>query len=128
MGNGSTVSDDSAYQNGGDGISGGVAVTLTDNASYDNGDATLPASDDGIQSGSGCIVRANTARGNSGYGLNLSTDAAYSDNVVTNKHDRPGDRPRNRKRARGQLLRGHGDGRVTAAAQRPASARHGAAA
>ena len=40
--------------------------------------------DDGIECGSGCIVRGNSVRSNRGYGLNLGGDSAYSENVVTN--------------------------------------------
>ena len=60
-----------------------MGCTIIRNAAYDNGDATSPSFDDGIDCDSGCIVRANGVRQNSGYGLNLGTDSAYSDNVVT---------------------------------------------
>jgi hypothetical protein len=81
---GSTISNCTAFQNGSDGIEGDLGTVIIGNASYDNGDSTSPSADDGIQCGDGCIVRANTMRGNSGYGLNLSgSGSAYSDNVVT---------------------------------------------
>ena len=81
---GSTLSGNTASQNGGDGIKGGgTRCTIIGNAALDNGDATNPTTDDGIQCGGGCIVRGNTVRANAGYGLNLDADSAYSDNVVT---------------------------------------------
>jgi hypothetical protein len=38
---------------------------------------------DGIRAISGCNVHRNTARSNGGYGLNLGSQSAYRDNVIT---------------------------------------------
>ena len=80
--NGSTVSGNTAFQNGNDGIDGTTGCTIIGNSAYNNGDATSPSLDDGIECSWGCIVRANSVRANSGSGLALSIDSAYSDNVV----------------------------------------------
>ena len=76
VGNGATVSGNTANSNGSIGIFGSLGSTVSGNTAYSNGS-------DGISSGSGCIVRGNTVRFNLGFGLNLATDSAYSDNVVT---------------------------------------------
>ena len=39
--------------------------------------------DDGIVAVSGSSVQRNTVRSNGGYGLNLGSDAAYRENVIT---------------------------------------------
>lgn len=83
VGSGSTISGNTAYQNGNDGIQGTSACTIIGNTAYDNGDSTSAELDDGIECSAGCIARSNSLRLNSGVGLNLSTDSAYSDNVVT---------------------------------------------
>ena len=37
---------------------------------------------DGITAGFDCLVQRNTVRANTGYGLDLSNDAAYRENVI----------------------------------------------
>lgn len=80
----SLIVGNSVYENGNDGIQGASGVTILDNTAVKNGDTTNPTTDDGIQCLAGCTVRGNTVRDNLGFGINLSTDSAYRENVVTN--------------------------------------------
>jgi parallel beta-helix repeat protein len=93
---GSTVLGNTAYQNGFDGITVGAGSTVSGNTAYQNADGIHASSgstasantayqndNDGIDCSLGCLVFGNTVRGNSDYGLNLNTDSAYANNVVT---------------------------------------------
>ncbi len=101
---GSTLTGNTAYQNGIDGIVANTGSTIAGNttrgnaddgidcfsgcsilanSSYGNGDGVNPTGDDGIECSLGCLVRENSVRSNAGFGLNLGTDSAYSNNVVT---------------------------------------------
>lgn len=75
----STVSGNSTYNNGGSGISI-IQGSVFQNTSYLNGGdgITIPQFLVG-----GSIVQGNTVRFNSGYGLNLSAESAYSENIIT---------------------------------------------
>ena len=74
---GSTVSDNLAYQNGGNGISVSTGSTIQRNTSYDN-------DENGIQSFfGGSSVQNNTVTLNGGYGLILLANDAYLSNVIT---------------------------------------------
>jgi hypothetical protein len=77
---GSTISGNTVYQNKENGIDCATACTIVGNSVYNNGNSVLH---DGIKCADGCIVRSNVVHKNSGHGLNLATDSAYSDNVVT---------------------------------------------
>ena len=80
----STISGNTAYQNGINGLSCFDGCAFIHNTAHSNGDTTNPSLDDGIQSANGgCVVRGKSVRMNSGYGLNLGSDSAYGDNVVT---------------------------------------------
>jgi len=65
------------YETGSDG------TTIVGNTAYNNGDATDPSNDDGIQCGVGCLVRRNLVRVNRGFGLRLGAGSAHGENVVT---------------------------------------------
>jgi hypothetical protein len=72
------VSGNSSYTNQGGGISTGPGVTMLGNAVYGN-------TYDGIETefGEGSLVKENTVRYSTGFGLKLSADTADSDNVLT---------------------------------------------
>jgi hypothetical protein len=76
---GSTVYGNAVQQNAGEGLVCTNRCNVSGNSVTGNGDA---ADEDGIQCGAGCAVRANTANGNRGFGLNLGGDAAYGENVL----------------------------------------------
>lgn len=75
-GEGSTVSGNVAYQNRDQGIFAFSGSIVSGNSAYLNGG-------DGIATELGVNVQGNTARSNSGYGLNLGSQSAYRENVVT---------------------------------------------
>jgi hypothetical protein len=79
--NGSAVLGNTVYQNGSNGIVTSTGSTIIDNTAFGNGTITTA---DGIKAFSGCTIRGNNVRGNSGYGLRLTNvESPYSDNVVT---------------------------------------------
>ncbi len=96
---GSTVSGNTARSNGSNGIQSGFGSTVSGNTAYDNGNDGISATagsgstvsgntarangGDGIQCGFGCLLRGNTVSLNGLSGLELSSDSAYSDNVVS---------------------------------------------
>jgi hypothetical protein len=73
----STLSGNTAYQNGNNGITAAVGSTVSGNTAYDNGN-------DGIATGAGVTVQRNTVRSNGGFGLSLGSISAYRENVITN--------------------------------------------
>ena len=54
---------------------------ISENAVFDNGNST---GDSGIECGQGCNVRENTIRQSFGFGLTLSFESGYADNVFSN--------------------------------------------
>jgi putative cofactor-binding repeat protein len=78
---GSTISQNSVYQNRGHGIHAIGGSTIAGNA--DVGNASALNIVHGLTCGEGCNVSANVARGNGGWGLFLRFDAAYRENVIT---------------------------------------------
>ena len=74
---GSTVSGNSVYYNGGNGIQAESGSTVSGNTVSNNGG-------DGIYAYSGSTVSGNTVRGNTGYGLRFGGfESAYSENVIS---------------------------------------------
>jgi parallel beta-helix repeat protein len=80
-GNDCTVRDSHTSGSGNDGIRVGAGCLVSGNTSNDNGD-------DGICADHGCTLIGNTVRGNTGYGLDLSTDTGYSQNVISDRYRR----------------------------------------
>ena len=81
-GQGSTVSGNTAFENGGDGIqAGGGGSSIFDNTVRSNSLDGIDCTDGGES-----YVRGNSAIQNTGFGLNLSdparADAVYRENVV----------------------------------------------
>ena len=76
-GSGSTISGNTIYLNGNDGIVADIGSTVSGHTAYQNGS-------DGIVADSGSGVQRNTVRRNGSYGLNLDPDVAYRENVITN--------------------------------------------
>jgi parallel beta-helix repeat protein len=75
-GNDCIVRDNTAAGSGNDGIRVGAGCTVSGNTADDNGG-------DGICTHERCTLIGNTMHGNAGYGLDLSTDAGYSQNVIS---------------------------------------------
>ena len=72
---GSTVSGNSAYGNGSDGINGCAQSVVSGNSSNDNGD-------DGISTSDGSTVSGNTAVDNGGHGIYVQNGCIVSGNVA----------------------------------------------
>ena len=75
VGDGSTVSGNTAYENGLDGIGGSSGSTVSGNSVYRNGD-------EGIEVNPGSTVRGNTAHGNAGDGIRTSIGSTVSGNTT----------------------------------------------
>ena len=75
-GNDCIVRNCSASGNSNDGIRVGAGCTVSGNTADDNGG-------DGICTHERCTLTGNTVHGNTGYGFDLSTDAGYSQNVIS---------------------------------------------
>jgi parallel beta-helix repeat protein len=85
----STISDNSVFQNHGDGISCSGGCTISGNTVSDNGDLTDPDEDDGISCPAGCLVSGNSVSGNRGIGLRLGAGSGYRENVITENATKP---------------------------------------
>lgn len=81
VGVGSTVSGNSAYENGDDGISASYGCVVSDNAASRNGR-------DGIRASDGSTVRGNTAYRNAGNGIDTGTGSTITENTA---YDNTGD-------------------------------------
>ncbi len=93
---GSTVSANTAYQNGSSGISVGSGSIISGNTAYRNGYDGMSADDgstvpgntacdnggDGIETLSGATVWGNTAWGNTDFGLRLGGQSGYRESVI----------------------------------------------
>jgi len=93
---GSTISGNTAYQNGDDGIFVLSGSTVSRNTVYENGDDGIYVGDgstvigntayandgNGITTSTDCLVQSNTVNGNGGFGLSLNTATAYRENVI----------------------------------------------
>ena len=73
---GSIVSGNTVYQNGDDGIFASNGSTISGNTAYLN-------AGDRIATSSGVTVQRNTVSFNLRYGLNLGSQSAYRENVIT---------------------------------------------
>lgn len=84
IGSGSTVSGNTTHNNGHNGIDAVQGCTIIGNTAFQNGDPQNPTFGDGIECDSGCLIRENNVRSNTGYGLNLGTNSAYRENIISN--------------------------------------------
>ena len=82
-GNGSTISDNTAYNNGLQGIRAGQGSTISGNTVFENGAKGEPPGAGGIQALGGCMIQGNTVRDNVGFGLSLTATDAYRENVMS---------------------------------------------
>jgi parallel beta-helix repeat protein len=76
-GGGSTVTNNTAYNNQGNGITTGNGCTVTNNTVYNNQDS-------GITTGNGCTVTNNTARDNQSAGISVLNGCTVTNNTAYN--------------------------------------------